>query len=56
MIKIEMDPDEFENIITQAVEKATKEMSDKISNIENALTTKTRVIKDGKSLIKTSIN
>ena len=55
MIKIEMDPEEFENILIAAVEKATKEMSDKISNIENVLTTKTRTIKDGKTFIKTSI-
>lgn len=50
-----MGSEELEQIIIQAVEKATKEMSDKINNIESALTTKTRVIKDGKTLIKSSI-
>ena len=48
--------EELESIITAAVEKATKGMSEKIDNIESALLTKTKVIKDGKLVIKKSIN
>lgn len=59
MIKIELSEGDLAEIITKAVEDATKDMASEItklsSTVENSLVKKRRVIENGQVVIKSSL-
>jgi hypothetical protein len=55
MVKIEMDPDDLERMIIEAVEKATQEMATEISATLEQVSSRKRVIENGQSVIKRSL-